>query len=83
MAGGLFIGLGNAFLAVSAFVLALFAMFGAICLLLRLYLGFEGFVADCWAEHEGQRPALPRDGVPDGDQFPTIFHSAPLPDERR
>lgn len=45
MIAGVFIGLGNAFLAVGGFVLALFFMFGVLCLLLRIYLSLEGFVA--------------------------------------
>lgn len=55
----------NAFLAVGGFIVALFAVFGALCLLLRIYLSFEGFVASKFAEDAGanwsygDHPALP------------------------
>ena len=55
----------NAFLAVGGFVVALFAIFGALCLVLRIYLAFEGFVAAKFAEDAFGHDA-------DGDCFPVI-----------
>jgi hypothetical protein len=67
MGGGVFIGLASAFFAVGGFILALFFMFGALCLLLRIYLEFESFVASKFAEDalghgaDGDWPHLPHE----------------------
>lgn len=56
----------NAFLAVGGFVVALFAVFGALCLILRGYLAFLewSFTAADKFWRECHRPTLPRNDEP-------------------
>lgn len=49
----LYTSLTNAFFAIGGFVLAIVGTFGVLCILLRAYLAFEGFVASKFAEDSG------------------------------
>lgn len=69
---------GGLFLVVGGFAIACFAMFAAIVIVLRLYLGFEAW---CEREREPQASDDELGDIPNLNSF--IFHSAPVIDGRQ